>query len=128
MSWAWLTMQSNGPFSTPAKDANRRYTDAIIVLSDGQNTKSRRYGNGHSYAPEVDARQKLLCDNMRASSDPASPVQIFTIQVNTTNDPESKVLKYCADPGYFFQTTSASGIADAFTQIAASLNKLRIAE
>lgn len=128
MAWAWLTLQSNGPFSTPVKDTSRKYTDAIILLSDGENTMSRNYGTGTRHSPEVDARQKLLCQNIRASSDTASPIQIFTIQVNTTGDPESQVLKYCADPGSFYQTTSATGIAEAFQQIGQSLSKLRIAE
>jgi hypothetical protein len=53
---------------------------------------------------------------------------IYTIQVNTDNDPESAVLKYCAGAGNFYPTSTASGIAAAFTAIGNSLNALRVSK
>lgn len=126
MFWAWMSLQKGDPLNTPAKDSNYIYTDAIILLSDGLNTQDRWYGNGSDPAPQVDARQKILCDNIKDIKN--GKTAIYTIQVNTDGDPESAVLKYCADSGSFFPTTTASGIGDAFTQIGASLLKLRIAK
>jgi uncharacterized protein YegL len=126
LAWAWNTLQAGDPMSTPTKDTNYKYTDALIILSDGMNTIDRWYGNGSSWSTQVDARQKLLCDNIKASSTNASPIVIYTIQVNTDGDPESAVLKYCADAGNFFPTSSASGIQAAFTAIGNSLNQLRV--
>lgn len=126
MHWAWMMLQSTDPFPTPAKDANYKYTDAIILLSDGMNTKDRWYGNGSSWSPEVDARQTILCNNIKNKTNGATVV--YTIQVNTDGDPESAVLKSCADPGNFYSSTSASGIAAAFDSIGNSLSKLRIAK
>lgn len=126
MAWAWTTLQSSAPFPSPAKDSNYKYTDAIIILSDGLNTIDRWYGNGRDPSPQVDARQKLLCDNIKAPVDGKQSVVVYTIQVNTGGDAESAVLKYCADTGNFFATTTASGIATAFTAIGNSLNKLRV--
>nr|WP_245258211.1 TadE/TadG family type IV pilus assembly protein [Rhodopseudomonas palustris] len=129
MHWAWMSLQDGAPLNTPAKDADYKYTDAIILLSDGMNTIDRWYGNGSSWSKDVDARQKLLCDNIRAASAASTTkTVIYTIQVNTDGDPESEVLKYCADSGNFFATTTASGISTAFAQIGASLSKLRIAK
>jgi len=129
MAWAWMSLQNGDPLNTPAKDSNYKYTDAIILLSDGMNTIDRWYGNGSSWSQEVDARQKLLCDNIRtASAASTTKTVIYTIQVNTDGDPESAVLKYCADSGNFFATTTASGISTAFAQIGASLSKLRISK
>lgn len=131
MAWAWLSLQTGNPLNTPAKDPDFKYTDAIILLSDGLNTMDRwpSYGNGQvQYNGQIDARQKLLCDNIRASSTNTSRTVIYTIQVNTDGDPESAILKYCADSGNFFATTTASGISTAFAQIGSSLSKLRIAK
>ncbi|KPF94735.1 pilus assembly protein TadG [Rhodopseudomonas sp. AAP120] len=131
LAWAWLSLQTDAPLNTPAKDANYKYTDAIILLSDGLNTQDRwpSYGNGNvQYNGQIDARQKLLCDNIRASATNTSRTVIYTIQVNTTGDPESAILKYCADSGNFYSTTTASGITSAFAQIGSSLSKLRIAK
>jgi len=127
MAWAWRTLQiGTDPFPAPAKDSNYKYTDAIILLSDGMNTIDRWYGNGSQWSTQVDDRQKLLCDNIKASSNGATPTVIYTIQVNTDGDPESAVLKYCADTGNFYPTSTASGIAAAFSAIGNSLNKLRV--
>lgn len=128
MAWAWETLQSGDPMNTPTKDSAYKYTDAIILLSDGQNTIDRWYGNGSSYSASVDARQKILCDNIKGSSTSSAPVVIYTIQVNTDNDPESAVLKYCAGAGNFYPTSTASGIAAAFTAIGNSLNALRVSK
>lgn len=122
MAWAWTMLQvGTDPFPAPTKDSDYKYTDAIILLSDGLNTGSRMYGDGTSYEPKIDARQQILCDNIKNSG-----AMIYTIQVNTDGDPDSAVLKYCANTGNFFSTTTASGIATAFTAIGNSLNKLRV--
>jgi hypothetical protein len=74
------------PFNAPAKDtANYTYKDAIILLSDGLNTQNRWYSN----AANIDARQKILCANAKASP--------YTVQVDTGGDGESAVLKECAN-------------------------------
>ena len=92
-------------------------------MSDGLNTMDRWYGNGYDPSPEVDARQALLCSNIKASG-----VLIYTIQVNTDGDPESAILKSCASNNQFYPTTTASGIATAFDAIGTSLTKLRVAQ
>ncbi|QUS40391.1 TadE/TadG family protein [Tardiphaga alba] len=127
MAWAWQTLQiGTDPFPAPAKDSNYKYTDAIILLSDGMNTIDRWYGNGSTWSTQVDGRQKLLCDNIKAPVNGKQQTIIYTIQVNTDGDPESAILKYCADSGNFYPTSTASGIATAFTAIGNSLNKLRV--
>lgn len=122
MFWAWMMLQPTLPFVTPVKDPNFKYTDVIILLSDGMNTQNRWYSN----ASQIDARQKLLCDNIKNKAANGA-TSIYTIQVNTDGDPESAVLKYCGDSGQFYASTTSSGIASAFNSIGASLQKLRVA-
>ena len=83
----------------------------------------RWYGNGYTQNSQVDARQTILCTNIKAAG-----VKIYTIQVNTDGDPESAILKSCASDNQFYSTTTASGIATAFDSIGASLTKLRVAK
>lgn len=121
--WAWQTLQQTSPFLAPGEDPNYTYKKAIILLSDGLNTMDRWYGNGSSWSSQVDARQKLLCDNIKAAG-----VTIYSIQVNTDGDPTSSVLQYCASgSANFFMLTSSSQVISTFNTIGTSLAKLRLA-
>ena len=120
MAWAWMTLTQSDPFNAPAKDPNYTYKDAIILLSDGLNTQNRWYGN----AAQIDARQKILCDNAKAAG-----ITVYTVHVNTGGDPTSAVLQYCASgPQNFYTITSASQTASVFSSIGTSLSKLRVAK
>lgn len=121
LAWAWMTLSPGEPFNPPAKDPNYTYKDTIILLSDGLNTQNRWYNN----ASQIDARQKILCDNAKAAGN-----TIYTIHVNTGSppDPVSAVLQYCASSSdKFFLVTSASQTVAAFESIGTSLSKLRVA-
>ena len=121
MAWAWMSLTQSDPLNAPAKDPNYTYKDAIILLSDGLNTQNRWYSN----ASQIDARQKILCDNAKAAG-----ITVYTIQVNTSipADPTSSVLQYCASgPQNFYSVTSASQTAAVFSSIGTSLSKLRVA-
>lgn len=127
MHWAWMSLQQTLPLNAPAKDSNYNYADVIILMSDGLNTIDRWYGNGSSPSPQVDARQTLLCSNIKSATG-STKTTVYTIQVNTDGDPESAVLRNCADSGNFYATTTAAGIATAFNAIGASISKLRLAK
>ena len=121
LAWAWMTLGAGAPFNAPAKDPNYTNKDAIILLSDGLNTQNRWYSN----ASQIDARQKVLCDNAKAAG-----ITIYTVHVNTGSppDPTSAVLQYCASsPDKFFLVTSASQTVSVFSTIGTSLSKLRVA-
>jgi Flp pilus assembly protein TadG len=122
MAWAWQSLTQSAPLNAPAKDPNYTYKDAIILLSDGLNTQNRWYSN----ASQIDARQKILCDNAKNAG-----ITVYTVQVNTSfpPDPTSAVLQYCASgPQNFFVVTSASQTAAVFSSIGTSLSKLRVAK
>jgi Flp pilus assembly protein TadG len=122
--WAWQTLQQTAPFNAPAQDPNYIYKQAIILLSDGLNTMDRWYGNGSSYSSQVDTRQNLLCNNIKAAG-----IVIYTIQVNTGGDPTSTILQSCAsDSSKFFQLTSATQVIATFNSIGTALSNLRISK
>jgi Flp pilus assembly protein TadG len=121
MAWAWQSLAQTAPLNAPAKEANYTYKDAIILLSDGLNTQNRY----SSSASQIDARQRILCDNAKAAG-----VTIYTIQVNTSSpaDPTSTVLQYCASgTGNFYVVRSATQTLSVFNSIGNSLSKLRVA-
>lgn len=130
LAWGWESLSSDMPLNTPAKDSNYTYRDAIILLSDGLNTQNRTSLS----ASVIDARQKIMCDNLKAIVDPKTKepqYTIYTIQVNTGKpaDATSTVLKNCASSSdKFYMLTSASQVVSAFDSIGTSLSKLRLAQ
>jgi Flp pilus assembly protein TadG len=119
LAWGWMTLGTNAPFNAPAKDTNNyTYKEAIVLLSDGLNTQNRWYSN----ASQIDARQKILCDNAKAAN-----IVIYTVQVNTGGDPTSSVLQYCASgTDKFFLVTDPNQTVSVFNSIGTSLAKLRV--
>jgi Flp pilus assembly protein TadG len=137
MAWARQTLLQQSPMNAPAEDPNYNYVHAIILLSDGLNTEDRwpAYGDGsQQFGGQIDARQKLLCNNIKAVLDPKTgkPLYtIYTIQVNTGTpaDPTSSVLQYCAsDSSKFFLLYSATQVITTFNTIGTQLSQLRVAQ
>lgn len=134
--WGWQSLVGGGPLSAPIKDSNYKYSDIIILMSDGLNTQDRWYGNGSNVSTPVDNRMYQTgngtgtCANIKTSG-----VTIYTIQVNTSGDPTSTLLQNCAgskdkmvDASKFFMVNQASGIGTVFKQIGTGLTQLRVAQ
>ena len=116
MGWQSLTA---APFTVPAMDPSYKYSQVIILLSDGLNTQDRWYTSASS----IDARQEKTCDNIKAAG-----ITIYTVQVNTGGDPTSTLLQNCAsDSSKFFLLTSSVEIITTFGQIGTALTNLRLA-
>ncbi len=74
--------------------------------------------------PNIDARTKKACDNVKAAG-----ITLYAVQVNTDGDPTSTMLQQCAsDSSKFFLLTSATQIVSTFNQIGTALSNLRIAQ
>jgi len=123
LQWGWQSLTS-APFAIPPKDPNYQYKETIILLTDGLNTQDRWYGNGSTPSSQVDARQQILCNNIKAAG-----ITIYTVQVNTDGDPTSTLLQQCAsDANKFFLLTSSSEIVTTFNSIGTSLAKLHVSK
>jgi Flp pilus assembly protein TadG len=115
----WLSLTTSGVFNAPAKDSNSTYAEHIVLLTDGLNTADRWYTDQAS----IDARQQILCNNIKAAG-----VTLWTIQVNTGGDPTSTLLQNCAsDSSKFFLLTSASQIVSTFDNISFKITQLHLA-
>ena len=123
LAWGWQSL-TQAPFTIPAFDPTYTYKQIIILLTDGLNTQDRWYGDGYNTSTQVDARQQILCTNIKNAG-----VIVYTVQVNTGGDPTSTLLQNCAtDPSYFFLLTSASQIVTTFQSIGTALSDLRLSQ
>ncbi len=59
--WGWLSLVGGGPLVAPAKDPNYKYTDVIVLMSDGLNTQDRWYTSQTS----IDKRMYGLFEEWR---------------------------------------------------------------
>jgi Flp pilus assembly protein TadG len=122
--WAWHSLKQDAPLNAPTEDSKYTYNKVIILLSDGLNTEDRWYGNGSSQSSSVDTRQSTLCANIKAAG-----VILYTVQVNTSGDATSTVLKNCASStSKFFLLTSASSIVTTFSAIGTELSQLHVSK
>lgn len=118
LAWAWQALTPGLPMNAPAEDPNYAYKKVIILLSDGQNTESRFY----SRASQIDARQLLMCNAIKAAN-----ITIYTIQINTGGDPVSSVLQACATTSdKFTYMTAASQLDGTMRDIGGQLTRLRL--
>ncbi len=123
----WMSLAGGGPFTAAALDPNYAYNQVIVLLSDGLNTQDRWYGDGVNTATQVDARQRLTCDNIKTAG-----ITIYTVQVSTDGTPLSTLLQYCASTtggeSDFFFLTSSTQIVTTFSTIGTRLSQLYIAK
>jgi hypothetical protein len=117
----WMSLVGGGPFpAPPVMDPKYKYTQAVILMTDGLNTQNRWYTSQNS----IDTRQASTCSNAKAAG-----ITVYTVQVNTGGDPTSALLKNCAtDSSKFFLLTSANQMVATFQQIGTALSNLRIAQ
>jgi Flp pilus assembly protein TadG len=119
LQWAFQSLTAF-PFVIPAKDPNYKYSDVIVLVTDGLNTENR-FSTSQS---SIDARETLLCTNIKAAG-----ITIYTVFINTGGDPSQAVLKTCAStPDKALEIKSASQVLSAFNSIGTALSNLRIAQ
>ncbi len=123
LQWGFQSLTSP-PLTIPPMNPNYQYKQFIILLTDGLNTQDRWYGNGSTQSPQVDARQEVLCNNIKAAG-----ITVYTVQVNTNGDPTSSLLQQCAsDSSKFFLLTSANQIVTTFDTIGTNLTMLHLSK
>ena len=115
----WMSLTPGGVFDVPAMTSGVTYAQHIVLLTDGLNTEDRWYKD----QPSIDARQQILCQNIKAAG-----ITLWTIQVDTGGDPKSTLLQNCAsDSSKAYFLTSASQIISTFDDISFKIVKLHLA-
>jgi Flp pilus assembly protein TadG len=116
----WQSLVGGGPFVAPPKTPGQKYSEHIVLLTDGLNTANRWYTDQAS----IDAREQILCQNIKKAG-----ITLWTIQVNTDSDPTSTLLQNCAsDPTKFFLLKSSDAIISTFDDISFKITHLHLAQ
>ena len=118
VQWGMEALTSNAPLTGTTTNARK----FIVLMTDGENTQDRWWGNGTANSADrdkIDARTKLACSNAKAAG--------ITIYAINLIDGNAALISYCAsDTSKYFKVTSADQLTDTFAQIATSIKRIRI--
>jgi Flp pilus assembly protein TadG len=134
LAWGFNIVSSPIPFTEAAPynpaGVNENPRKAIVLMTDGQNTKLMTKSNGRhdtnpsGVATEANTYTKELCKNIKAAK-----IDIYTVAFQVTDSTIKTILQECASgPSYYFDAADAGALNKAFTEISLSLRSLFIAE
>ena len=119
--WGMATLSPSEPFTEAKPSTTPRLRKFMILLTDGDNTKNRWWGNGSSPDSRIDARTQLACTSIKNSG-----VTLYTIRVIDGN---ASMLRDCAsDPSLYKEVKTASELKPVFEQIAKEISAVRLTQ
>ncbi|MEZ5792278.1 MAG: TadE/TadG family type IV pilus assembly protein [Nitratireductor sp.] len=131
LMWGLRTLSSKAPFTegtTKNTAAQKNITQAIILMTDGENTLSKDPNSYYHNASDVDeANQYTLaaCDAIKKED-----VKVYALTFGDTVPQATKdMIKSCSSgAGYYFDADDGQALKAAFADIAASLNRLYLTQ
>ena len=131
LMWGWRALSVQEPLAARASTATAPVRRFMILVTDGQNTRSARYPlhNGNDGAAAND-RLRDACTNMAA--DTASGITLYTIAFAVGADDGGTDLKTllaeCSsmNGGDFFDAADATALASAMEEIGGRISVLRL--
>lgn len=121
--WGWRVLSNREPFTESADDpatASGQVRKFLVLMTDGQNTKSPVYADGsHDDTNEAaaNALTEELCNNIKADN-----IDIFTITFDVSNQQTKNMMQACASSGGgYYDAINVNSLAEAFADIGAGM-------
>jgi Flp pilus assembly protein TadG len=130
LMWGFATLSSQAPFTDAVPYSDKRVKKALVLMTDGANTKSLSAisgmpglpGHNGSNVTQANTYTTELCTNIKAQG-----ITVYTIAFGVTDPTTLTRLRDCAsEPGMAYTPTSASQLSLAFKEIAEALRTLSI--
>jgi Flp pilus assembly protein TadG len=126
LMWGWRVLSDQAPFADGAKSSGTPKTrKALVLMTDGSNTKSQ-YNETHEGSSPADANAAMtkLCNNIKSDG-----IMVYTVAFEVNDSQIKNLLTDCAtSPTKFFDAANSSQLAQAFSAIAGSLQKVVLAK
>jgi Flp pilus assembly protein TadG len=130
LMWGFATLSSHAPFSQAVPYSDKRVKKALVLMTDGANTKSVSSVSGMSGLPahngsnvtQANTYTTELCTNIKAQG-----ITVYTIAFGVTDQTTLNRLRDCAsEPGMAYTPTNSSQLSAAFKEVAEALRTLSI--
>ena len=130
--WAWRVLVPEAPFTDADPDPDGPRTQAIILLTDGEQTQAygdgykRTWGSGSWAQSQMNARLLEVAGNIKANG-----TLIYTIQFANGGGALQTLMKQVAsqpNPPYYNYAPDAQALKTIFTEVANHLQKIRISK
>lgn len=131
LMWGWRMLSSNEPLSegvSKARMKSENYTKAIVLMTDGENTRSPDYPTHNvRNASGANKLTKELCENIKADGGAKEKIRVYTVTFDVTDPATKKMMRQCAtNDSYYFDASDSAALAQAFENIGKSLVTLFI--
>lgn len=134
--WGVNVVSPTAPFSEGKAYhvSNRDPRKIIVLMTDGENTLRFTSGDGKHVAPSGTAAQQaaqLTATNNDTQAictyAKSRKIEVFTVALAVNSTTARRMLQDCAsDASHYFDASDTAALADAFQEIAASINKVRL--
>jgi len=126
--WGLRTLSSTAPFSegedyAALKAVNGR--KALVLMSDGENTKSPNSNGYHNGNDKTKANEitKAVCDEIKSND-----IELYTIAFEIDDATTKDLLKQCAtSTDYYYDAKNAVDLKDAFDKISNEFRDIALA-
>lgn len=125
--WGWRALSTHAPIAARAERDGARVSRYMVLVTDGQNTRSPNYPHHAATNPaEADRIMRSTCENMAADRD--SGIRLYTIAYEVTDPNVKQLLEECStmNGGAFYDAGDASALGEAMRDIGGQISRLRI--
>lgn len=133
LAWGWRVLVSDAPFTEASATPDGDRTQAIVLLTDGENTgwvgDGYKTQFGFSSAAQSGGQDQRLLDVAAAIK--AQGILIYVIQFANTSGDLSDLLKQVAsgeDTPFYHAAPTAEELQQVFREVANDLSRLRISK
>jgi len=123
LEMGWMTLTNSAPYNPgniPAGTA-----PIVIIVSDGLNTQDRWTGDGTNEDTSTDAREALICTNMKSAG---ITIDAGYVDLNGTQGNSAPLQNCASSPQDYFDLTTSGQIITTLNQITSNIIQLHISK
>ena len=132
MVWGVNVLSKAAPFSEGAvyDPANKQPRKALVLMTDGSNTRLFNSNSTHSDATTTAQKTKVNNDTSAVCAEAkAKKIEMFTVAFAVTDIAAKTMLQGCASGSdHYYDATDAAALTAAFQSIGQSLTSLRLSQ